>query len=307
MSASLQSRLDKLTDALIAGRITLDEWREAVEHELPTSQQQTVEQIAQQYASGSLTADALKRAVDALTATPTSAADTAGQIALTAGTLAFFTALFAKARSGAAIKVPRIEDAILSRYEAFYSQRIDQLQGALFSGKINVQEWQDAFNAEIADIHSTFYAAGKGGFANLDSADLKLINDKVLDQQRYVDAWAAQLQQASESPSLAALQARGQLYLSAANNTLQTAVVDALGLPVRLPVMPGELSDCLVHCRCYWRIDALAGDQNWDCTWVVDHLAEHCDQCERRGEVWNPLKIRAGRILDYPDTGLYAA
>ena len=39
------------------------------------------------------------------------------------------------------------------------------------------------------------------------------------------------------------------------------------------------------------------GTNSWDVYWQVDIEAEHCDDCLRLSQEWNPLQIRDGQIM----------
>jgi hypothetical protein len=67
------------------------------------------------------------------------------------------------------------------------------------------------------------------------------------------------------------------------------------GLP--LPVMPGELGQCLGNCRCSWRIEKV-GKEDYNCYWELGKKdSGNCQTCTVRARKYNPLRIRDGRVL----------
>lgn len=200
----------------------------------------------------------------------------------------------------------RIDDKAFGQYPAYFRTRIKALAQAYAEGRITLDEWLAAMEAEVDDLHHAAYMTGSGKGNQLDGRDLAIIAAIVAAQLLFLRNWANQLRAMTEvNPS--ALISRANLYLYAANSTIQKAETAALGMP-ELPAYPGDgQSQCLVRCLCHWAIQFLPGDGNWDCYWVLgEPETVHCDNCPRRAEVWKPLQIRSGVILPYSEDGLFA-
>jgi len=56
-----------------------------------------------------------------------------------------------------------------------------------------------------------------------------------------------------------------------------------------LPAYPGDGStQCLSNCLCNWVVERTP--DAWHCYWTLG-LAEHCQDCVARSQIWNPLVI----------------
>lgn len=183
--------------------------------------------------------------------------------------------------------------AAFAVYAGYYKQQVDALADDLESGKITVDEWEAGMEREIEKLHSTAYIIGLGGLANATAQSFATIAVLVADQVEFLHKWADELRKEAKH-SLAKIKARAALYLNSANATLLIALTDALGMP-RLPAYPGDSSSaCKSNDKCTWRFQKVDG--GWDCFWTL-HPAEHCRQCLGRSTAWNPLQIRAGKII----------
>lgn len=198
----------------------------------------------------------------------------------------------------------RIDDKAFGQYPAYFRQRIKQLAEALASGKITVDEWLIAMRQEISDLHHAAFMVGSGKQHQLTPEDLAVVAAIIAAQFLFLINWAKQLQDGQEITA-STIESRANLYLFAANATTQKAQTAAIGMP-ELPAYSGDgSSQCLTNDRCYWRIETLPGNGNWDCYWTLSE-AEHCPNCLKRAEVWNPLHIRGGQIEPFDSTGLFA-
>lgn len=66
-----------------------------------------------------------------------------------------------------------------------------------------------------------------------------------------------------------------------------------------LPIEPGDGQTICGHwCKC--TLDVRKAEQDFDVYWVL-HPAEHCDDCLALADMWNPLRIRNGVIIDKHD------
>jgi len=83
--------------------------------------------------------------------------------------------------------------------------------------------------------------------------------------------------------------ARSDLYTASARQAFERANMRAHGIP-ELPAQPGDGSTiCKTRDRCHWEYEQVEG--GWNCTWVLDPAAEHCETCLERAEEWNPLFV----------------
>lgn len=305
MTTALRSALLRLTEALNAGRITLSEWREAavtlLTEAMPNIDDTALAQAVNTVRGTETPEDVVAR-LEALAAPRTNGVAVAAGV----GLVAFLTQAFQRPRSAETTRMdaPEANNAALDSTMRRFEQRAAQLAQALVDGRITVQEWRVALASEIADLHVAAYVLGAGGVEQLDAEDFAALNDKLDEQLGYLNAWAAELD-SGELPSLKALQARSNMYGSAAEVTQVRALTEAIGMPV-LPAYPKDYqTDCRHNCYCHWRIETLDGVGNWDCYWEYDPLRDNCKQCPKRHEVWYPLQIRNGVIQPYNAVGLF--
>jgi hypothetical protein len=107
-------------------------------------------------------------------------------------------------------------------------------------------------------------------------------------QAGYMRQFVGQIDRISEPQALA----RAASYTSA----IVQVVPNVETVTLRLPIRPGDKRlECKGFCKCHLDVRALApGD--WDVTWMLDPVAEHCGDCIRLAATWTPLRIRNGQI-----------
>lgn len=184
--------------------------------------------------------------------------------------------------TGAAL-LRRTATVTLDQIAGRFTERVGRLAEALASGQIDVAAWRAAFALELDVLHTAAAIAGAGG--SRDGAVYALGRQRALEQQAYLNAWAAALE-ADGLTSSAMLRSRSALYAGAARGTASMAQAQALG--ITLPHHPGD-GRCRVNCRCFWDIRRVNG--GFECRWVVDPAAESCPDCLEWGNRYNPLFI----------------
>lgn len=195
-------------------------------------------------------------------------------------------------------RVPKPKAGALGRYVNHYRQRVQELADDLASGHIGVFDWRNAMRKELRNLHFTAYASGVGGLDNLTPEDVRRIQQKIAEQEQYLENWVGELAvQAADGTEVSrgrVLQ-RAMLYAGNANSTYYEGAQAAIGMPP-LPQYPGDgQTECRTNCKCTLRITKLPGNGNFDVTWVLA-TAEHCIDCVRLAADWNPLRIRNGVI-----------
>jgi hypothetical protein len=162
------------------------------------------------------------------------------------------------------------------------------LASRLARADIDVAQWQKAMRNDIKDSYINQYVLGHGGRGTMTQADWGRVGAMVKEQYRYLDGFATAV--ADDTLTEAQIRARSQMYHDGSVSAYERAHTLALGVP-SLPAYPGDgSSECLGNCRCTWDIREVDG--GWDCYWIVDPGAEHCDTCQDRGSKWNPLEVR---------------
>lgn len=220
------------------------------------------------------------------------------------------------------------ERAFARYVDSAFKPRVSQLVGALAAGRISVDEWERAMTVEIDFVTVTAAALGKGGVDTLDDADYAVIRQWTAEQHAYLKAWANELREKADGKGLLLLAAltvgggavaqaatgaisaaglivRALAYAKSAQSLLAVAATLALGMPI-LPAYPRDNSSrCLFNDACTWEI-VPTGAKSWDCYWRLSIGVESCENCLRRADVWNPLRIVDGVIQPYSSIGLFA-
>lgn len=217
------------------------------------------------------------------------------------GLIAQVMALLA-ARTPERVPLPEAAAAweMLDRYERGFSARTLALAQALASASLSVRQFHDQMADEIRYLHVVAGAIARGRMSALTPADVRLINDAIRNQMRYLDNWT----RAMEDPTpthVAQLASRAAMYGGAGRSTLSMVYAAALGLP-ELPFHPAQGTQCLTNCGCRWDIRKLDGDGNWDCYWVRAK-DDSCETCLAREAACSPLRIRNGIIQPFNATG----
>ena len=200
--------------------------------------------------------------------------------------------------------VPTVDEAGYRRSRELYRQRVTDYANRLASQSLGLNEFGRLVRDEIARHHLTGMALGLGGLRNMTSDDYNRVNAIVNRQLGFFARYLTQLA-AMDTINAAQVVNRLMMYANNADSTLQAATLAQMGLPP-LPATPRDGStDCLVNCKCRWRVKKLRGNGNWDVRWVLGD-AEHCETCKTRARVWNPLQIRNGKIItDISSRNLY--
>lgn len=168
---------------------------------------------------------------------------------------------------------------------------IANLTGDLARNVLGIDIWLPAMEREIAKHAAAAYMAGKSS-DELDAAALAKVVGQVQTQIGFLRNFAVEM--VSDAEFQAGYQARAESYA----NSIKEPYWEGKTEQVPLPAMPGQGTQCLDNCRCKWRIvplDKAAGD--YDCYWVLESGAEHCQTCLQRSEEWSPIRVR-GFVLE---------
>jgi len=139
---------------------------------------------------------------------------------------------------------------------------------------------------------AAFVATGGGPVQGVQA---EILRRRFEEQARYMRAFCMQIDRHSEAQALA----RAASYTSAIVQVVPNVEAGTL----RLPYRPGDKRLlCKGFCKCHLDIRPLApGD--YDVFWVLDPVAEHCDDCIQLAAMWTPLKIRGGEITKGVEVG----
>jgi hypothetical protein len=126
-------------------------------------------------------------------------------------------------------------------------------------------------------------------------ADWGAVGRLVRDQYAFAHRFAADI--AAGQLSEAQIGARSGLYIDSSTQAFERGRSASYGLPA-LPEYPADGSQaCRSNCKCRW--DIRETEDSWECRWLLNRAAEHCDSCVANADRWNPLVLaKAGRSRD---------
>jgi hypothetical protein len=144
-----------------------------------------------------------------------------------------------------------------------------------------------SFKSALKEAMTVAGVLATGG--NLSGEQRAQILYALQDQIGYADGFMAALPGLTRDQALA----RASSYLPSILHVYSDLQV--YDIP-ELPVMPGDgQTICQAWCRCTLRIAKSGND--YDVSWQLG-IAEHCEDCVQLSELWNPLRIRNGVIID---------
>ena len=164
--------------------------------------------------------------------------------------------------------------------------RVQDLADDLVTGKLTIQEWTLAMRREVSNIFSSQYLLAKGGRNTMFQADLDAIQEMLTTQYTFLQNFAEKVRVGEYSQ--AQIAAYSELYLDSSTQSHERGKSARHG--VVLPFYPGDGSTiCKMRCRCRWDIEET--DDEFLCTWLLNHAAKHCDTCLERAANNKPLII----------------
>ena len=191
---------------------------------------------------------------------------------------------------------PEAEGELPPSLEYLLGKCIQAIQKAIGLLKMNmnsVMTWYEAMRQAIITYIQAAYMAGQNS-TYIGETEAGHIYDYVKTQVDYLNNFRLVVQSASEF---------NEGWLQRAESYARGIVAPywkgrTKMLP--LPAMPGDMStDCGQLCACLWDvkvIDEKADD--YDAYWLLNASrivkTEHCQDCQTRAVVWNPLRIRGG-------------
>jgi len=176
-------------------------------------------------------------------------------------------------------------DAIANQW----AKRMETLSEDLLHGTLSLEDWHSQMQDAIRT--SFLQQAIAGSDTPLSMDELKDLQDKILDQYKYLDKFAQDIEDAvvEEGASLDFITSRSALYAKSSESVYWDQAID-----LDLPAMPRDGStECLSNCQCNWNLE-YDGQGNVNATWELGE-ADHCPTCVDRSETWNPLVIPLGK------------
>jgi hypothetical protein len=145
----------------------------------------------------------------------------------------------------------------------------------LLLGLISLTAWELGMRQAITATVTLQYTLGRGGFANMADQDWGWVDEILLTQFQFLNAFsiAISLGELSEQQ----IAARSRLYLSSTVQAFEIGRSKSFDTDLSLTVWPGDgTSICLANDRCFWVI--VERDDTIECTWHRTVL-ESCETC----------------------------
>lgn len=179
-----------------------------------------------------------------------------------------------------------VTDTVRDRFLNQAGPDIERLATQLAEGQIRTSAWVLGMRDQLRKAYIAEYLAAKGGRQNMTQEDWGRLGGLLQNQYRYLDQFARDINAGTMSDKQIA--ARAQLYGKSARQAYERGQVAVRGMPP-LPAYPGDGSTvCVTNCQCHWEITETA-DQ-WLAYWTLGQ-AEHCPDCVRRANEWNPYRL----------------
>lgn len=168
-------------------------------------------------------------------------------------------------------------------------QITDKLAEDYDNGKIALSDWVKGMRQENRINYTEQYLLGKGGRNNMTQADWGRVGRAVRTQNEFLQGFAQDLMSKEPPLTLAQIQARARQYVDGSTSLYERANALGRGMP-DLPEYPADgKQNCKSNCKCAWQIEDKGNF--WECTWILDPEAEHCESCLENAGRYNPLKI----------------
>lgn len=205
---------------------------------------------------------------------------------------------------------PRVRDTktglrLLELRRKAFDEAEKKLIRQLGRGDISLVQWRSAMRREIRDLHRTALIIARGGeWDSITLSEWGRLGGHLRVQYRYLDRYAQAIKERTEAALLGQgkpysepyLIWRGNLYGYNATATFWRGVVYGL-----LPQVPRDgQTRCRMGCQCELRIEDGDEPNTLHVYWELNP-AEHCEDCERLSQEWNPY------VLELPPEATAAA
>lgn len=187
--------------------------------------------------------------------------------------------------------------SVFAKYKTEFEKQVDKITDDLISQHINARQWKALVMNEIRYLMITSAAIGAGGLGMLGPKDIAEVDNAVAKQSKFLDGFASQIEKIEPGGlQFGKLKKRTVQYFGSGRPLLEKVIARSGGRP-DLPFYPAQGTDCGNNCGCSWKwkvVNIENGD--YDVFWTLADL-EHCETCNERARVCNPLQIRGGTLI----------
>ena len=169
----------------------------------------------------------------------------------------------------------------------------------LFSGDITLNQWRERVRSEVKALHvNAGVAGGNGMWDEMGFDDWGRIGQKIRGEYGFLDDLAKDIKKGKRSEQwvLASMDRYGET----ASATFEAIKTSFVGIdPSVLRFFPGDgTTICRSNCRCRWNIRVLSVKLgNFNASWRLGSVIDHCPTCIQRQRKWRSLKIRRGNLV----------
>lgn len=198
--------------------------------------------------------------------------------------------------TGEVIAVAAVLAVLQSAIDETLSPEAAVLAGLVIGGSISVVDWEKQAQELVTSAFLWYIWAAVGGADAASDGQYSMLELLLESQMSFLAGFTLALGNGELSEEMVA--ARLRLYFAAAKQAYTHARLLEMGCP-DTGVHPGDCStDCCVNCDCGWRIERLYGAGNYNLTWELGTVEEHCKHCKERARKWKPLRVRNGVFID---------
>lgn len=166
--------------------------------------------------------------------------------------------------------------------------QLEQLMADVIDGIITIDEFEQQAAVIIENFHRLAIETGLGGQPLNEDLEDVLITIVAI-QLDFLARRVNAIRGLGFTPEQMA-------YIRQYANALRTSyshgdVVNQSGFVLLLPAYPGEGTICGANCKCFWRIETLEGEGNFNCFWMKPAL-DSCATCIDYQARFRPFRIR---------------
>lgn len=169
------------------------------------------------------------------------------------------------------------------------------------TGQLSADDYGRVLKQSLKETYLQQYMLGRGGKGEMTQKDYGALGYMLRVRYQEINNYVAEIKQREDSGipyTLDYLSNRNRLYYESSRQAYERGNSEAYGLPL-LPAYPADGSTlCVSGCRCFWRIEKVAG--GFDCFWEIVP-GKNCKTCLDRNRLWYPLQVRDGIFVNFVD------
>jgi hypothetical protein len=199
-------------------------------------------------------------------------------------------------------KARQIVDKLVDDYKLRAKEATDKL----IDGSYTTDDWFFQVEEALTDLYLNGAAASMGYIGKLDTSILDIIDDKLIEQEGYLEKFKQKLDETPiEELDADYIVSRLTKYAPSSVEVVEQGLNKAMGRP-ELPFYPKSGTLCRNNCKCEWRWKTIKANRgNYDVFWELEDSGEieHCETCIKRAQECYPLEIRKNVVTTEVNLG----